>query len=46
MFGTFIYADPNKIKYGLDILDDTTSNNIPYQLSAPFNKHIKYKHKG
>lgn len=45
LFGTFVYADPSKIKYGLDILDHTTSNTITYQLYAPFNKHIKYKNK-
>ena len=45
LFGTFVYADPSKIKYGLDILDHSTSNTISYQLYAPFNKHIKYKNK-
>ncbi len=41
IFGTFVYADTSKIKYGLDVLDDSTSNDIMYQLKVPFDKSIK-----
>ena len=45
LFGTFIYADTSKIKYGLDIADHTNDENIWIQLQLPFNKTIRYKHK-
>ncbi|MFK7936197.1 MAG: sterol desaturase family protein [Saprospiraceae bacterium] len=40
-FGTFVYDDPKKVKYGLDVLEDHTSDDIMYQLKVPFNKNIK-----
>lgn len=41
MFGTMVYEDTTRIKYGLDVLDDNTDENIWYQLKIPFNKNIK-----
>ena len=41
MFGTFVYDDPKKIKYGLDVLEDEKDENILYQFKIPFNKSIK-----
>ncbi|MCP9199286.1 sterol desaturase family protein [Gramella sp. GC03-9] len=43
MFGTFIYDDTSKIRYGIDIVEDTTSNDIAYQLRIPFNRKIRTK---
>lgn len=41
IFGTFVYEDPNDIKYGLDVLDDATDQDLKFQLGLPFNKGIK-----
>ena len=41
IFGTFVYDDPRKIKYGLDVLDDKLDENIGYQFKVPFDKNIK-----
>jgi sterol desaturase/sphingolipid hydroxylase (fatty acid hydroxylase superfamily) len=41
LFGTFIYEDPKNLRYGLDVLDDSTDENLGYQLKIPFNKTIK-----
>ena len=41
MFGTFVYDDPTKIKYGLDVVDNSRSDDLGYQLGLPFNKNIK-----
>lgn len=41
MFGTFTYDDTSKIKYGLDVTDDSRDEDIKYQLGLPFNKSIK-----
>lgn len=41
MFGTFVYDDPKRIKYGLDVADDSQDENIRYQLGLPLNKSIK-----
>ena len=41
LFGTFVYNDPQKIHYGLDVLDDATSEDVKYQFKLPFNKTIK-----
>lgn len=40
-FGTFVYDDPKKIKYGLDVLDDSRSDDLGYQLKVPFDKSVK-----
>lgn len=41
MFGTFVYEDPDAIRYGLDVLDDETDEQVMYQFGIPFNKDIK-----
>ena len=41
MFGTMVYDDPRKVKYGLDVLDDKTSGDLIYQFKIPFDKSIK-----
>ncbi|WP_298778400.1 sterol desaturase family protein [uncultured Polaribacter sp.] len=43
MFGTLTYDDPKKVKFGLDLLDDSRDQDILYQLKVPFNKNIKLK---
>lgn len=43
MFGTLVYEDETKIHYGLDLVDDSTDENILYQLQIPFDKRIKTK---
>jgi len=40
-FGTFAYGDTQEIKYGLDVLDDSTSEDLGYQFKVPFDKEIK-----
>jgi len=41
MFGTFIYADPDDIQYGLDTVDGQYDQNLAFQFNLPFNKTIK-----
>jgi len=41
LFGTFAYEDPKNLRYGLDVLDDSTDENLGYQLKIPFDKTIK-----
>lgn len=41
IFGTFVYEDTSRIRYGLDVLNDEQSDNLAYQLYLPFNKNIK-----
>ncbi|MEQ1587915.1 MAG: sterol desaturase family protein [Cyclobacteriaceae bacterium] len=41
IFGTFVYDDPKKIRYGLDVLDDKKDEDIGYQFRLPFDKSIK-----
>jgi sterol desaturase/sphingolipid hydroxylase (fatty acid hydroxylase superfamily) len=41
LFGTFVYDDPKKIRYGLDVLDDAKNEDIKYQMQIPFDKRIK-----
>ena len=41
MFGTLVYDDPRKIRYGLDVLDDETDEQVMYQFKIPFDKNIK-----
>jgi len=40
IFGTWVYDDPKKVVYGLDVLDDDKALDIKYQLKVPFNKDI------
>ena len=39
--GTFVYGDPTKVVYGLDVLDDSRDEDVAYQFKVPFNKNIK-----
>lgn len=41
MFGTFTYGDTSKVKYGLDVTDDSRDEDLKYQLGLPFNRSIK-----
>ena len=41
LFGTFVYADTSKIKYGLDVLDPALDEDIRYQMQIPFDPKIK-----
>ena len=40
-FGTLVYGDPKEIKYGLDILEDSTDEDIMYQFKIPFDNTIQ-----
>jgi len=41
IFGTLVYDDPRKVQYGLDVLDDSTDEDVLYQFKVPFDKSIK-----
>lgn len=41
LFGTFAYADPHSLKYGLDVLDDHRDEDLRYQLGLPFDRTVK-----
>ena len=41
IFRTFVYDDPKKIRYGLDVLDDSLDENVLYQFKVPFDNTIK-----
>ncbi len=41
LFGTFVYDDPKKIKYGLDVLEGRDDENVIDQLKLPFDKTVK-----
>jgi sterol desaturase/sphingolipid hydroxylase (fatty acid hydroxylase superfamily) len=41
LFGTFVYDDPRKIRYGLDVLPDAKDEDLGYQMQIPFDKRIK-----
>lgn len=41
LFGTLVYDDPKKIRYGLDVLDDHRDEDVLYQFKVPFDKSIK-----
>lgn len=41
IFGTFIYKDKKDIIYGVDVLESKKSENLRYQLEAPFKKKLK-----
>jgi len=43
LFGTFVYDDPKKIQYGLDISDHVNDERFMTQLSIPFNKEVSSK---
>lgn len=41
LFGTFVYDDPSKITYGLDVLDPSRDEQVRYQMNIPFDPKIK-----
>ena len=41
IFGTFVYDNPKKIVYGLDVLDGKLDEDVGYQLKVPFDKNVK-----
>lgn len=41
IFGTLVVDDPKKVRYGLDVVDDSTSEDLGYQFRIPFDKSIK-----
>ena len=41
LFGTFSTGNPQKIKYGVDTVDNSRDEDLGYQLGFPFNKDIK-----
>jgi len=41
IFGTFVYDNPKKVVYGLDVLDDTRDEDLLYQLKVPFDNSVK-----
>lgn len=41
IFGTLVVDDTSKIRYGVDVLSDHTSNDVMYQLKVPFDPNIK-----
>ena len=41
IFQTFVYDDPQKIKYGLDVLGDEHADDLIYQLKVPFDNSVK-----
>lgn len=41
IFGTFVYDDVQKIRYGLDVLENKPVDNIVYQMKLPFDNTIK-----
>jgi len=41
IFGTYVYDDPSKIKYGVDVIDESKSEDLAYQFRLPWDKSIK-----
>lgn len=41
IFGTMVYDDPRKVRYGVDVLDGNLDENIGYQLKVPFDSTVK-----
>jgi sterol desaturase/sphingolipid hydroxylase (fatty acid hydroxylase superfamily) len=41
LFGTFNYTPIEQIRFGLDVLDDATDEQLKYQLKIPFDNSIK-----
>ncbi|MFT3680089.1 MAG: sterol desaturase family protein [Ferruginibacter sp.] len=40
-FGTLVYDDTKKIRYGIDTLEDNMDENIAYQMKLPFDHNIQ-----
>jgi sterol desaturase/sphingolipid hydroxylase (fatty acid hydroxylase superfamily) len=43
IFGTFVYDNPQKIVYGVDIADHTDDESVMVQLRIPFDQSVKSK---
>ena len=41
LFGTYNYTPVDSLRYGLDVLDDSTDEQLNYQLKIPFDNSIK-----
>lgn len=41
IFGTYVYGDPSKIEYGLDVVDNSRGDDLKYQLGLPFRGDVK-----
>lgn len=41
LFGTFVYDDPRKVIYGLDVVDNSRDGDVAYQMKLPFDKSVK-----
>ncbi|GJM36212.1 MAG: hypothetical protein DHS20C18_52130 [Saprospiraceae bacterium] len=41
LFGTMVYDDPRKVRYGLDVLDGNLDEDLVYQFKVPFDKSVK-----
>ena len=41
VFGTLVYDDTKKIRYGIDTLDDSLDENVAFQLKVPFDHSIQ-----
>ncbi len=41
IFGTFFLDDPQKIVYGLDVVDNSRDEDLVYQMKLPFDKNLK-----
>lgn len=41
LFGTLVYDDTNKIRYGIDTLDDSLDENVGFQLKVPFDLRVQ-----
>ena len=43
IFGTFVYGDPREVRYGLDLLDDATDEDLAFQMRMPFDRRVKHR---
>jgi sterol desaturase/sphingolipid hydroxylase (fatty acid hydroxylase superfamily) len=41
VFGTLVYDDTKKIRYGIDTLDDSLDENIGFQMKVPFDLSVE-----
>lgn len=41
LFGTFVYEEVSRIRYGLDTLEGTPDESLSFQMKLPFNRSIK-----
>ena len=40
LFGTLVYDDVRRVRYGLNVLPDAEDENLAYQMALPFNRTI------